>query len=398
MPVKRSLSPSPKLVPTPSASNPSVTLFKLEDAEHEPVLRRSKRVKTEAKEETDGVPVLVPATKAQKTATKAKAKAIAAPARKATPTQPRKPKSSTPSASDASPKKKKAGPSSPKKPKTIPQILDKPHPAPDGWREVYDAIVEMRAHIVAPVDTQGCHIAQRLEEDPKNKRLITLVSLMLSSQTKDEVCDAAVRKLRDSLGGIFSLDALLAASPATISDAINKVGFWRKKTDYLKDMALRLRDHFDGDVPKTVDELCSIRGVGPKMAFLCLQAAWKINTGIGVDVHVHRITNLLKWHNPPTKNPEQTRLNLQSWLPTELHPAINPLLVGFGQKVCLSIGKPLCNTCTLSARGLCPSAGIASKSRSQKTKASPAKVEIAFDSEGESDLSSLDSAASDLDW
>jgi endonuclease-3 len=80
-------------------------------------------------------------------------------------------------------------------------------------------------------------------------------------------------------------------------------------------------------VPKTVDELCSLPGVGPKMAFLALQIAWKLfvkltsfyadwltslnirNFGIGVDVHVHRITNRLGWHKPPTKVPEQTRYN-----------------------------------------------------------------------------------------
>lgn len=76
---------------------------------------------------------------------------------------------------------------------------------------------------------------------------------------------------------------------------------------YLKQAALKLRDNFNSDVPKTVDELCSLPGVGPKMAFLALQIAWGLNHGIGVDVHVHRITNLLGWHKPPTINPEQTR-------------------------------------------------------------------------------------------
>lgn len=84
----------------------------------------------------------------------------------------------------------------------------------------------------------------------------------------------------------------------------------------------------------------------PKMGFLALQAAWNQwvnsnhiylhlimfrNDGIGVDVHVHRITNRLGWHNPPTTQAEQTRLNLQSWLPKELHRDINKMLVGFGQ-------------------------------------------------------------------
>lgn len=45
---------------------------------------------------------------------------------------------------------------------------------------------------------------------------------------------------------------------------------------YIKKAALRLRDEFDSDVPKTVDELCSLTGVGPKMAFLTLQVAWNL--------------------------------------------------------------------------------------------------------------------------
>jgi hypothetical protein len=45
---------------------------------------------------------------------------------------------------------------------------------------------------------------------------------------------------------------------------------------YIKQSAVMLRDRFDSDVPKTVDELCSLAGVGPKMAFLCLQTAWDV--------------------------------------------------------------------------------------------------------------------------
>jgi endonuclease III len=169
---------------------------------------------------------------------------------------------------------------------------------------------------------------------------------MLSSQTKDEVTDAAIKKLRTALGGSITVEALISADEETVSNAINKVGFWRRKTGcvslrysfrnelklilsdfrYIKKAAQMLQDDFDGDVPKTVDELCSLPGVGPKMAFLALQVAWKLyvkfayhnvslpndlrayrNSGIGVDVHVHRITNRLGWHKPPTKNPEETR-------------------------------------------------------------------------------------------
>lgn len=100
---------------------------------------------------------------------------------------------------------------------------------------------------------------------------------MLSSQTKDEVTDAAVSKLRESLGGSLTVDALRNAGDSIISDAIAKVGFWRRKTQYIKQTAQRLYDDFDSDVPKTVDELCSLPGVGPKMAFLALQTAWNLS-------------------------------------------------------------------------------------------------------------------------
>ncbi|KAI6098021.1 DNA glycosylase [Pisolithus croceorrhizus] len=174
----------------------------------------------------------------------------------------------------------------------------------------------MRPRIPAPVDTMGCDQAQWKEQDPK---------------TKDEVTDAAVAKLRTAVGGSLSVDAVIAADEATISDAISKVGFWRRKTQYIKQAAQGLRDDFDSNVPK--------------MAFPALQAA---NLGIGVDVHVHRITSRLGWHRRPTKNPEKTRLNLQSWLPKELHGEINHVLVG--------LDSPKCDSCTLSSARLCPSA------------------------------------------
>ncbi|KAF9022481.1 DNA glycosylase [Hymenopellis radicata] len=262
-------------------------------------------------------------------------------------------------ATNPTPKRPKA--SSPKK-HPIPQSLATPHPAPDRWRETYAAIKEMRSTFVAPVDTMGCDQAQMRESNPKTLRHPRIPHAVL--QTKDEVTDAAVSRLREAVGGALSVDAIIGAEDSVISDAIAKVGFWRRKTVYIKQAAQKLKDDFDSDVPKTVDELCSLPGVGPKMAFLALQIAWNLNHGIGVDVHVHRITNRLGWHKPPTKTPEETRLNLQSWLPTELHPDINHMLVGFGQMICRPV-RPKCDECTLSTAGLCPSAQIP-KTKSKK--------------------------------
>jgi endonuclease-3 len=89
------------------------------------------------------------------------------------------------------------------------------------------------------------------------------------------------------------------------------------------------------------------------MGYLCLSAAWDKTEGIGVDVHVHRITNLWGWHT--TKNPEETRLALQSWLPQDRWRDINHMLVGLGQAVCLPVGRR-CGECDLGLEGLCKAA------------------------------------------
>ncbi|KAJ2922224.1 hypothetical protein H1R20_g14858, partial [Candolleomyces eurysporus] len=191
--------------------------------------------------------------------------------------------------------------------KTTTSAVSTTNSPPKNWEEVYALIKEMRAKIAAPVDTMGCAQAQNKESDPKNRRFATLVSLMLSSQTKDEVTDAAVTKLRAAVGGTLSVENVVNAEESVISDAICKVGFWRRKAGYIKQTASTLQASFDSDVPKTASELCSLPGVGPKMAYLALQVAWDLNLGIGVDTHVHRITNRLGWNRPPTKTPEETR-------------------------------------------------------------------------------------------
>jgi endonuclease-3 len=89
------------------------------------------------------------------------------------------------------------------------------------------------------------------------------------------------------------------------------------------------------------------------MAYLTMSAAWGRDEGIGVDVHVHRITNLWRWHT--TQNPEQTRAALESWLPKDKWHDINNLLVGFGQTICLPVGRK-CGECKLAEKGLCASA------------------------------------------
>ena len=189
---------------------------------------------------------------------------------------------------------------------------------------------------------------------------------MLSSQTKDTTNAIAMRRLQTELPPPgLTLENILEVDPVRLNELIYVVGFHNNKTRYIKATALILKDRFAGDIPDTIEGLISLPGVGPKMAYLCLSAAWGRTEGIGVDVHVHRITNLWRWHK--TKAPEETRAALQAWLPREKWHEINHLLVGFGQTICLPIGRK-CESCTLSSGGLCPSAVLGRKQITKKMK------------------------------
>ncbi|KAK0458610.1 uncharacterized protein EV420DRAFT_367560 [Desarmillaria tabescens] len=75
-----------------------------------------------------------------------------------------------------------------------------------------------------------CDSEQLRELELQNQPFATLVSLMLSSQTKDEVTDAAVKQLRAALGGSISVQCMIDTEDSSVSEAISKVGFWRQKT------------------------------------------------------------------------------------------------------------------------------------------------------------------------
>ena len=189
---------------------------------------------------------------------------------------------------------------------------------------------------------------------------------MLSSQTKDTTNAIAMRRLQTELPspGLI-LSNILAIDPVQLNEMIYVVGFHNNKTRYIKATARILRDQYKDDIPDTVEGLMSLPGVGPKMAYLCMSAAWGRTVGIGVDVHVHRITNLWGWHR--TKGPEETRETLEAWLPKEKWHEINHLLVGFGQTICLPVGRK-CGSCTLSENGLCPSAVVERRMVTKKAK------------------------------
>lgn len=255
------------------------------------------------------------------------------------------------------------------------------HP-PNDWAEVYDVVMEMRTKGSAQnaaVDTMGCESLAQEDVPPKVKRYHTLTALMLSSQTKDTTTAATMNRLYSELpahtpgaAAGLTLENILAVDPVLLNELIWAVGFHNNKTKYIKATAEVLRDSWNSDIPDTIEGLMALPGVGPKMGYLCLSSAWGRTEGIGVDVHVHRITNLWGWNK--TKGPEETRLALQAWLPKEKWHEINWLLVGLGQTICLPVGRK-CGDCELGLRGLCKAAERGKVTVGRKMKAERIKTD-----------------------
>ncbi|KAI3406828.2 hypothetical protein KGF56_000433 [Candida oxycetoniae] len=237
---------------------------------------------------------------------------------------------------------------------------------PKGWSTIYNEVVEMRSKFVAPVDHQGCEsmpntITPNLQtQNPQKYRFQLLISLMLSSQTKDEVNYQTMVKLNNGLAssGGFCIETVSKLTPSEIDSYIASVGFHNRKSQYIAKTCQILLQKYKGDIPQTIEEIVELPGVGPKMGHLLLQCGWGINSGIGVDVHLHRLASMWKWISPKANTPEKCRIELESWLPKKYWMDINPLMVGFGQVVCVP-RTPNCDVCNLGRKGIC-------KSRNQK--------------------------------
>jgi len=149
----------------------------------------------------------------------------------------------------------------------------------------------------------------------------TLVSTLLSARTKDEVTLEASKRLFAKAKNLGQLGKL---ETETIEKLIYPVGFYKTKAKHLKKLSDLITK-----VPDTREELVTLPGVGVKTANLVLNRAFGI-PAIAVDIHVHRISNILGWVH--TKTPEQTEKELVKILPEKYWPDMNRLFVSIGRR------------------------------------------------------------------
>ena len=175
-----------------------------------------------------------------------------------------------------------------------------------------------------------------------------LVATILSAQTTD----ARVNDVTPKLFAKYPAAADYAeADPGELEEEIRPTGFFRNKAKSLRGMARALVADHAGEVPRTMEELVALPGVGRKTANVVLGNAFGIDEGIVVDTHVRRLSNRL---GLTTQNdPERIEKDLMEKISKEDWTVFSHLLILHGRSTCKS-RKPDCPNCVLN--DLCPSA------------------------------------------
>ncbi len=178
-----------------------------------------------------------------------------------------------------------------------------------------------------------------------------LVACIISIRTRDEDTVPIAKRL-------FAQARTPEAMSHLASEEINRLlagsTFREAKAPQIREIARRTIAEYGGELPCDLDKLLDFRGVGIKCANLALGIACG-QPRIGVDIHVHRITN--RWGYVAANTPEKTTAALERVLPERYWVEINALLVPFGKHVCVGI-SPRCSRCSLLK--MCRQVGVTS--------------------------------------
>ncbi len=156
-----------------------------------------------------------------------------------------------------------------------------------------------------------------------------LVAVILSAQCTDkkvnEVTKTLFKKYR-------TLAAYVNANPREFESDIRPTGFYRSKTRNILSTARIVRERFDGKVPRTMEELLTLPGVGRKTANIVLELAYGIVVGIPVDTHVRRLARV--WNLTSHNDPNKIEQDLMTLIPKKDWPGISYRMVAYGREYC----------------------------------------------------------------
>jgi len=176
-----------------------------------------------------------------------------------------------------------------------------------------------------------------------------LIATILSAQCTDKqvniVTEQLFKKYRTAV-------AYANANLPELEQDIRRIGFFRNKAKNIQACCRTLGEKHSGKVPRTMEELTHLAGVGRKTANVVLGNAFGINVGVVVDTHVTRLATRLGLTRQ--KTPEKIERDLMKLVPQDRWTLFSHWLIWHGRRRC-SARKPDCPNCEI--RKLCPSAG-----------------------------------------
>ncbi|WP_292367554.1 endonuclease III [Methanoregula sp. UBA64] len=168
-----------------------------------------------------------------------------------------------------------------------------------------------------------------------------LVLTILSAQTTDK----AVLMVKDPLFAAYPTPAALArAEIADVEPIIHRLGFYHAKAKHIVAAAQALIDRFGGKVPRTMDDLLTIPGVGRKTANIVMYHGFGQNTGIAVDTHVRRLAQRIGFSD--TDDVKKIEQDLMALFPKKEWGDLTDVFIAHGRATC-DARKPLCETCVI---------------------------------------------------
>lgn len=175
-----------------------------------------------------------------------------------------------------------------------------------------------------------------------------LVATVLSAQTTD----VRVNMVTPALFARYPTpEDMAAADPQELEKLIQSTGFFRSKAKNLIGLAIGLRDRFGGEVPRTLEELITLPGVGRKTANVVLGNAFGV-PGITVDTHFGRLARRFGWTDET--DPVKVEHEVAELIPRKEWTILSHRMIWHGRRICHA-RRPACGVCPLAA--LCPSFG-----------------------------------------
>lgn len=186
--------------------------------------------------------------------------------------------------------------------------------------------------------------------------------LLLATILSAQCTDVRVNMVTPALFKKYATPQKLAKAPlADVEELIKSINFYKNKSKALIGCAQMLVEKYKGDVPRSVEELEELPGVGRKTANVVLGNAFNINTGIVVDTHVKRTAHLLGFTKET--DPVKVELDLMKLFPNDTWCELSHLLIFLGRRTCIA-RRPQCDLCSL--KDVCAASGKLKVSQKSK--------------------------------